>query len=192
MVPVHSPDLTSLINLTDEGFYEICRANPDIKFERSPGGNLIIMPPTGGGTGYRNSEVNADFVIWNRQKQLGKVFDSSTCFRLPNGGDRSPDVAWVMQARWDALTPEQQEKFPPLAPDFVLELMSPSDALAEARAKMEEYRSSGVLLGWLINRKLRRVWIYRPDAEVEVLENSSVLSGEDILPDFRLSMKVIW
>ena len=101
----YSPDLKSLLNLTDDQFYALCQANPDVKFERSRGGHLIIMPLTGDGTGYRNSEVNADFVIWNRQTQLGKVFDSSTCFQLPGGGDRSPDVAWVRQEGWQALTP---------------------------------------------------------------------------------------
>lgn len=187
-----SLDLKPLLNLTDEEFYDLCRANPEIKFERSRGGHLIIMPPTGGSIGYRNSEVNADLVIWNRQTQLGKVFDSSTCFRLPNGGDRSPDLAWVCQERWDALTPEQQEKFPPLAPDFVLELMSPSDALTDAQAKMEEYRNSGVRLGWLINPKQRCVWIYRQGKALEALDNPVTLSGEEVLPGFCLSTAVVW
>jgi Uma2 family endonuclease len=149
---------------------------------------------------YRNSELNADFVIWNRQIQLGKVFDSSTCFHLPGGsvGEassssfRSPDVAWVRQERWEELTPEQQEKFPPLAPDFVLELMSPSDVLAEAQAKMEEYRDSGVRLGWLIRRKQRRVWIYRPENATQLLDNPRILSGEEVLPGFSLNTKNIW
>ncbi|MDA0268636.1 MAG: Uma2 family endonuclease [Cyanobacteria bacterium] len=188
----YSPDLKPLLNLTEEQFYTLCQANPDIKFERNRRGNLILMAPTGGGTGYRNSELNADFVIWNRQTQLGKVFDSSTCFHLLGGSDRSPDIAWVRQECWEALTPEQQEKFPPLAPDFVLELMSPSDALAEAQAKMEEYRDSGVRLGWLLHRKLRRVWIYRPEQTTQLLENPERLSGEEILPGFSLNTRNIW
>lgn len=113
----------SIIELTDDQFYQLCRKNPDIKFERNAKGELIIIQATGGGTGKRNSEVNADFVIWNRQNQLGVCFDSSTCFKLLNGANRSPDVSWIRQDRWDALTPEQQEKFPPIAPDFVLELI---------------------------------------------------------------------
>lgn len=187
-----SSDLKSLLNLTNEQFYNLCQANPDVKFERSPAGHLIIMAPTGGGTGYRNSEVNADFVIWNRQTQLGKVFDSSTCFQLPNGGTRSPDVAWVQRDRWDALTPEQQEKFPPLAPDFVLELMSPSDSLAEAQAKMTEYQTSGVRLGWLINRKQCQVWVYRLGKAPEVLDRPIQLLGEDVLPGFELNTAILW
>ncbi|MFM7447383.1 MAG: Uma2 family endonuclease [Leptolyngbyaceae cyanobacterium] len=187
-----SSNLKSLLDLTHEQFYDLCRANPDVKFERSPAGHLIIMAPTGGGTGYRNSEINADFVLWNRQTQLGKVFDSSTCFQLPNGGDRSPDVAWVRQDRWDALTPEQQEKFPPLAPDCVLELMSPSDVLAEAQAKMEEYQNSGVRLGWLINRKQRQVWVYRLGEAPQCLDNPALLSGEGVLPGFQLNTSMLW
>jgi Uma2 family endonuclease len=186
------PDLKPLLNLTNEQFYLLCRANPDIKFERNRAGTLIIMAPTGGKTGYYNSELTADFVIWNRQTQLGKVFDSSTCFHLPGGGDRSPDVAWVRQERWDALTPEQQEKFPPLAPDFVLELMSPSDVFTEAQAKMEEYRDSGVCLGWLIQPTQKRVWIYRLAEPVQVLESPDTLSGQDVLPGFNLSTKILW
>lgn len=187
-----SPDLKSLLNLTDEQFYELCRTNPEIKFERTPGGSLLIMAPTGGETGNRNSEINAEFVLWNRQTQLGKVFDSSTCFKLPRGGDRSPDLAWIRQDRWDALTPSQREKFPPIAPDFVMELMSPSDGLTESQAKMQEYWQSGVCLGWLIDRKQRQVWIYRSDAIPERLDDPEKLSGENILPGFQLNMALVW
>lgn len=130
-------NLNPIIELTDNQFYQLCRENPEIKFERNAAGELLIMPPTGGETGNRNSEINADFVIWNRQTQLDKVFDSSTCFKLPNGANRSPDVAWIRQERWNALTPEQKEKFPAIAPDFVLELMSPSDTLRETQEKMQ-------------------------------------------------------
>ncbi|MEM7063519.1 MAG: Uma2 family endonuclease [Cyanobacteria bacterium P01_B01_bin.77] len=185
-------DFGALTTLSDQQFYELCRAHPDVKFERTPGGYLLLMPPTGGETGNRNSEVNADFVIWNRQARLGKVFDSSTCFRLPGGGDRSPDVAWVLQERWDMLSPEEREKFPPLAPDFVLELMSPSDTLPETQAKMQEYIDSGVRLGWLINRKQRRVWIYRSGMDTQLLENPATLSGDDVLPGFSLDMVAVW
>ncbi|MHC5726712.1 MAG: Uma2 family endonuclease, partial [Nostoc sp.] len=154
-------NLNPIIQLTDNQFYQLCRENPEIKFERNAAGELLIMPPTGGETGNRNSEINADFVFWNRQTKLGKVFDSSTCFKLPNGANRSPDVAWIRKDRWDALTPEQKEKFPAIAPDFVLELMSPSDSLRETQAKMPEYIDNGVKLGWLINPKTRYVEIYR-------------------------------
>ncbi|MBW4575783.1 MAG: Uma2 family endonuclease [Aphanothece sp. CMT-3BRIN-NPC111] len=181
-----------IIKLTDDQFYQLCRANPDVKFERNAKGELIIMPPTGGETGNRNVEIAADFVIWNRQTKLGKVFDSSTCFKLPNDADRSPDVSWIQQERWDALTPEQKEKFPPIAPNFVLELMSPTDSLKETQSKMQEYMDNQVRLGWLINRKTRQVEIYRLGQRVEVLESPTELSGEDVLPGFVLNMQIVW
>lgn len=185
-------NLKPIVQLTDEQFYRLCRANPDLKFERNASGGLIILAPTGGETGSYNSEINADFVIWNRQTKLGKVFDSSTCFRLPNGASRSPDVAWIQQQRWNSLSPEEQEQFPPIAPDFVLELMSPSDNLEDARAKMREYLNSGVRLGWLLNRKIRQVEIYRSGSEVEVLDSPGSVSGEEVLPGFVLNLNSIW
>ncbi|MBW4505593.1 MAG: Uma2 family endonuclease [Scytonematopsis contorta HA4267-MV1] len=184
--------LDPIIKLTEDQFYQLCQENPDMKLERNHKGELVIMPPTGGGTGKRNFEIATDFGIWNRQSQLGICFDSSTCFKLPNGGDRSPDVAWVKKERWDALTPEKQEKFPPIAPDFVLELMSPSDILKDVQNKMQEYMDAGVKLGWLLDRKTHRVEIYRQGRGVEVLENPTQLSGEDVLPGFILNLQVVW
>lgn len=184
--------LEPVIHLTDEQFYELCRGNPDLKFERSAKGELIIMPPTGGETGTYNSEINADLVIWNRQTRLGKVFDSSTCFKLPNGANRSPDVAWIAIDRWNSLTQEQQRKFPPIAPDFVLELLSPTDSLEKTQAKMQEYLDNGVRLGWLIDRDNRTVEIYRIDRSVEQLTEPKQLFGEEVLPEFVLEMQDVW
>lgn len=184
--------LKPIIDLTDEQFYQLCRANPDVKFERNAQGKIIIMAPTGGVTGNRNVEISADFVIWNRQSKLGIVFDSSTCFKLPNGANRSPDVAWLRQDRWEALTPAQQASFPPIAPDFVLELMSPSDTLPETSAKLQEYLANGVRLGWLIDRKTRRVEVYRSGQPVEVLDAPTHLAGEDVLPGFILTLAAVW
>jgi Uma2 family endonuclease len=181
-----------IIQLSDDQFYQLCRNNPEIKFERNSKGEIIIVPPTGGGTGKRNAETNADFVIWNRKYKLGEVFDSSTCFKLPNGANGSPDVSWISNQRWNTLTTEQKEKFPPIAPDFVLELMSPTDSLKLTQAKMQEYMGNGVKLGWLINRKLRQVEIYRLGQPVEILENPTQILGEDILPEFILDLQMIW
>ncbi|MDF5716233.1 MAG: Uma2 family endonuclease [Rhizonema sp. NSF051] len=185
-------NLNSIIKLTDDQFYQLCRNNPEMKFERNAKEELIIMSPTGGATGKRNIEIGADFVIWNRQRKLGVCFDSSTCFKLANGANRSPDVSWIKQERWDTLTLEQQEKFPPIAPDFILELMSPSDTLKEAQDKMKEYIDNQVRLGWLIDRKNRRVEIYRQGKDVEVLESPTELSGEDVLPGFILNLHAVW
>ncbi|MDZ8109531.1 MAG: Uma2 family endonuclease, partial [Nostoc sp. DedQUE12a] len=181
--------LNSIIQLTDNQFYQLCRENPEIKFERNAAGELLIMSPTGGETGNRNFEISVEFGIWNRQTQLGICFDSSTCFKLPKGANRSPDVAWIKKERWDALTPEQKEKFPPIAPDFVLELMSPSDSLRETQEKMQEYIDNKVKLGWLINPKMRQVEIYRLGQPVEILTTPQELSGEDVLPGFILNLQ---
>ena len=178
--------------ITDEQFYQLCAANRELKLERTAKGDLIIMPPTGGGTGKRNSDINLDLGLWNRQTQLGIVFDSSTCFKLPNGGERSPDAAWISLAKWEALTLEQQEKFPPICPDFIIELRSPSDSLKPLQDKMQEYMDNGCRLGWLINRQNRQVEIYRQGQEKQTLENPSTLSGEDILPGFILNLQLIW
>ncbi len=185
-------NLDSAIDLSDDQFYQLCRNNPDLKFERTAHGELIIMPPTGGETGRRNSNLIIDIGIWNRKTQLGQVFDSSTCFKLPNGADRSPDVSWIQQTRWDALTPEQKEKFPPICPDFVIELMSPSDTLKGVKAKMQEYMDNGAKLGWLLNRKDRQVEIYRANQAVEILQSPTSLSGEAVLPGFILDLGSIW
>ena len=117
------------VNLTDEQFYQLCITNSEIQVERTPEGALILMSPVGGYSGNQELELGGELYIWNRQTKLGKVFSSSTIFRLPNGGDRSPDAAWVELSRWEALPPEQRRKFSPIAPDFVIELRSPSDSL---------------------------------------------------------------
>ncbi|MFP5275404.1 Uma2 family endonuclease [Coleofasciculus sp.] len=181
-----------IFQLTQEQFYHLCRVNPNVKFERNAKGELIIVSPTGGETGKRNAKLTTRFCVWNEQRNLGEIFDSSTCFHLPNGANRSPDVAWIQKQRWDALTEEQKEKFPPIAPDFVLELMSPSDTLPETKAKMQEYMENQVRLGWLLYRPTRRVEIYRQGQTVEILENPTQLSGEDVLPGFILDLQIVW
>jgi Uma2 family endonuclease len=180
------------IDLTDEQFFQLCQNNPDVRFERTASGELIIMPPTGSITSDRNSDLNYQLRGWNRKNKLGKTFDSSGGFKLPNGAERSPDASWVKIERWDALTQEEKERFAPLCPDFVVELMSPRDNLEKTRAKMREYMENGASLGWLINRKQQQVEIYRQNQEVEILESPQTISGEDILPGFVLDMAEIW
>ncbi|MDY6785450.1 MAG: Uma2 family endonuclease [Cyanobacteriota bacterium] len=180
------------IPLTDEQFFQFCQDNRDLKFERNANGDLIIMTPTGGETSNRNVEIAYQVQAWSRQNNLGIAFDSSGGFRLPNGADRSPDAAWVRRERWDALTSEQQTRFVPLCPDFVIELRSKSDTLAQLRRKMAEYRDNGTHLGLAIDRVSRTVEIYRPAQEVEVLNNPTTIGGEDVLPGFVLTMAPIW
>lgn len=185
-------DLSPVVNLTREQFYRICDANPERKLERSPSGELIVMAPTGGETGYRNSELNLDVGLWNRQSKAGIVCDSSTGFSLPNGGDRSPDVSWIPLEKWENLTPEQRKGFLPLCPDFVIELLSPSDSWQLGTAKMAEYQANGCRLGWLLDPKNKRVGIYRGDRPVEILDAPDKLSGEDVLIGFELDLRFLW
>ncbi|NET01830.1 MAG: Uma2 family endonuclease [Sphaerospermopsis sp. SIO1G1] len=180
------------LQFTDDEFVEIVAANKDLRLELSHQGELIVMSPTGGETGNRNFEMYLDLGIWNRKHKLGKAFDSSTGFKLPNGATRSPDVSWIKIAKWNILTPEQRKKFLPLCPDFVIELVSESDDLAETQAKMREYISNGLLLGWLINPKTKQVEIYRQNQEVEILSNPQTLSEEDVLPGFILDLQPIF
>jgi len=183
------------VNLTDEQFYQLCIANEPWQLELTQTGELTIMPPTGGESGIRNSDINIELGVWNRQTKLGKVFDSSTEFKLPSGGYRCPDAAWVKLARWEALSKEEKKRFPPLCPDFVIELRSETDSLEKLRAKMREYQNNGALLGWLIDPQTPLVEIYRYGKDVEVLnfdfDNPPKLSGEDILPGFILDLQII-
>ncbi|MEH2295222.1 Uma2 family endonuclease [Nostoc sp.] len=187
-----SPSTLKLkIDLTDEQFFQMCQKNRDYRFERTASGELLIIPPTGSDTGNRNFDIVVELGIWNKQTKLGKGFDSSSGFTLPNGAERSPDVSWVKIERWNALTPEQQEKFAPICPDFVVELRSRTDSLKELQEKMQEYIENGAQLGWLIDRKNKRVEIYRPGKNVEILDNPTSLSGENVLPGFVLDLRQI-
>ncbi len=181
-----------VINLTDDQFFEFCQINRDLRIERTATGELLIMPPTGSETGGRNFNLNGQLFVWTEQDGTGTGFDSSTGFTLPNGAKRSPDAAWVNLERWNALTPKLQEAFAPIAPDFVVELRSKSDALTDLQAKMQEYIDNGVRLGWLIDRKQRRVYIYRPGVAVEQLDNPETVSGDPELPGFVLKLGQIW
>ena len=174
------------VHLTDEQFYQLCINNPDLAIERTAKGVLVFMSPVGGDSGNREIELGIDLGNWNRQTQRGKVFSSSTLFKLPGGGDRSPDAAWVELSRWQSLTPEQRQKFPPIAPDFVLELRSRTDDLETLQEKMQEYMDSGVRLGWLFNPQDQQVEIYRQGQAKEVRSLPTELSGEEVLPGFVL------
>lgn len=176
------------VHLTDEQFYQLCIHNPEWNIEQNAKGALIVMSPVGGESGEREADYIIDLGNWNRQTQLGKVFSSSTIFRLPNGGSRSPDAAWIELSRWQALTPEQRKKFPPIAPDFVIELRSATDHLTTLQEKMQEYLESGVRLSWLLNPQDQQVEIYRQGQEKEVRSLPTLLSGETVLPGFELQV----
>ncbi len=185
------PILKLKIDLSDEQFFEVCQTNRNYRFERTASGEVLIMTPSGSETDRRNVKITTQLDIWNEQNHLGEVFGPSAGFKLPNGADRSPDASWVKAERWNALTPEQQEKFAPICPDFVLELRSPSDSLKELQEKMQEYIANGAQLGWLMDRKNKRVEIYRPGKDVEILDNPASLLGENVLPGFVLHLQQI-
>ncbi len=182
-------NLKPTVDLTDDQFYELCRNNPDIRFEKTAKGELIIMPPTGGETGNRNFSLLGQLWFWVEEDGTGLGFDSSTAFKFPNGATRSPDAAWVKRDRWEALTAREKERFPPITPDFVVELRSRTDELEDVRQKMQEYIANGVRLGWLLNPQDHQVEIYRPGKPVEVLLAPATLSGEEVLPGFVLVLK---
>lgn len=184
--------LPNSLKLDDEQFLLLVRANTDLRMERSAQGDLMVMSPTGSEGGRRKAEMCADLTLWNRRADLGVVFDSSTGFRLPNGAIRSPDSAWVVQAKWDALTLEQRKGFAPVCPDFVLELASETDDIEDLRAKMQEYLSNGCRLGWLVDPRSQQVEIYRLGKPVEVLQSPRSLSGEEVLPGFLLDLQTLF
>jgi Uma2 family endonuclease len=178
--------------MTDDEFYEFCLLNDQVKFERDAFGKIIIMPNTGGITGIRNSDLIIDLGIWNRKHKLGQLFDSSTAFRLPSSAVRSPDAAWISNERWNTLTLEEQTKFPPLCPEFVIELMSNSDDLKDAVEKMHKWIDNGCQLAWLIFPKGEEVRIFRANGTVDLIVGfDKTLSGENILPDLVFDLSFL-
>ena len=177
--------------MDDDAFYDFCRQNEHLKFERNPDGTIIAMPNTGGRTGIRNSVIIFKLYGWS-ESFGGLVFDSSTAFKFPNGATRSPDAAWISNERWQTLTDSQQEKFPPIAPDFIVELMSATDSLNSAKEKMQEYIVNGVVLGWLINTRQEEVLIYRADGTISKHTNfDQPITGEDVLPGFEFNLRLL-
>ncbi|MBI3798143.1 MAG: Uma2 family endonuclease [Deltaproteobacteria bacterium] len=180
------------VKLTEEQFALLCQENRDFRFELTAQQELVIMPPAGAETGWRNGRFTYRLIAWSDVDGTGLAFDSSAGFTLPNGAIRSPDAAWVKRDRWDALTQEQREKFAPLCPDFVVELRSRTDRLADLQEKMQEYMDNGARLGWLLDPLDKRVHVYRPDQPVEVIDNPDTLSGDPVLPGFVLLVRELW
>ncbi|HXG92399.1 MAG TPA: Uma2 family endonuclease [Blastocatellia bacterium] len=180
------------VGLTEEQFLRLCRDNPEINFELSAEGELIIMPPTGMITGNRNSRLTRRVDEWAEKDGTGVAFDSSTLFTLPNGAKRSPDASWIKRERLEALSEEEKQGFAPICPDFVVELPSPSDHLSTLQKKMDEYIENGARLGWLLDPIDRRVHIYRPGHEPEILDDPETISGEPVLTGFVLNLREMW
>jgi Uma2 family endonuclease len=179
-------------SMTTEQFYEFCQANRDLRIERTASGEVVVMPPAFSDTGNRNGKIAQQLGAWTDRDGTGEAFDSSTGFTLSNSAIRSPDVSWIKLERWNALTEQQKASFAPICPDFIIELRSKSDTLKGLQAKMQEYIDNGALLGWLIDRQSQKVYIYRPNQEVEILDNPEAVSDDRILPGFVLQMAKIW
>ena len=179
-------------SISDRALEQLCRENPDLRFETDKDGKLIIMSPTGSLTGEKNADLIYQVQSWNRQYKLGKVFDSSTGFNLSNGAVRSPDVSWIANERWNRLTEKQKRGFAPIDPDFVIELMSPTDDLLTTQQKMNEYLSCGVKLGWLINPNDKQVEIYCISQGKQIINHPNSLSGEEILPGLSVDLTEIF
>ena len=183
-----------LTYMDDDMIAEFSALNDDLRIERTAKGEIILMPPTHGDTGHRNADITTDFAIWAREDDRGRYYDSSTGFTLPNGALRSPDTSWVLKSRFDALTQEERSGYISICPDFVIELRSASDGLGMVQDKMREYMDNGAILGWLIDpmSNPKRVHIYRPQAEVRILDEPDEISGEPELPGFTLNLRRIW
>jgi Uma2 family endonuclease len=180
------------LRMSEDDFFDFCAANRDLRIERTAEGDILIMPPAGGETGDANAEITTQLRIWAKRDRTGRTFDSDTGFTLPNGAMRAPDACWILKTRWNGLPKDDRKRFTHICPDFVIELKSPSDTVSSLQTKMEEYIQNGARLGWLIDPDRRRVHVYRPDREVEVLKNPSAVSGDPELPGFTLELAEIW
>jgi Uma2 family endonuclease len=178
--------------MTDDQFFDFCQLNRHFRIERNQIGDLFIMSPTGSETEERNFNLNGQLWIWTKQDGTGVGFGSSGGFTLPNGAVRSPDAAWIKRTKWEIIPADKRKKFAPICPEFVVELRSENDSLSTLKEKMQEYIDNGTQLAWLIDRKQRKVFIYRPNCGVEELDNPQTLTGEDILPGFVLHLSEIW
>jgi len=180
-----------IVNGGEEEFFQFCQANSELRIERSADGEIIVISPAGGYASFQSLKVASDLFAWATKDGSGIAFNSSGGFILPNGAMRSPDAAWVRLSRLRALSPREKQRFIPLCPDFLIEVASPSDEAAELRRKMEEYRSVGLQLGWLILPESRQVEIYTP-AGIETLISPEAISGDPVLPGFTLQLALIW
>jgi len=178
--------------MDEEEYFEFCARNPELRIERNARGEIIIMPPAGAETAFRNSDLTAQLAMWSRRDGRGRAFDSNVEYILPNGAALSPDASWVLSSRLEQFSKEQKKRFLPLCPDFVVELISPTDRLPRAREKMRQWIDNGAALGWLIDADRRTVYVYRPAREPEELVNIDHVNGEGIVEGFRLELGDIW
>ena len=191
MITLFVPEMA--VPADDSKFREICARNPENRVERTKNGEILIMAPTGGETGFLNLELGRIFGNWNKKKKLGRVFDSSTAFRLPSSAIRSPDISFLSMEKWEKLSPKERSEFPPICPDFAAEIRSKSDSLIELQKKMEEWMENGCLLAWLLDIPEKKVYICRPSKEPELRAGEKILlSGEDVLPGLEFYLHELY
>jgi Uma2 family endonuclease len=190
--PPISVQLSPVVPMTQDQFFDFCQLNEDKRFERTAEGELIIMAPSGGESGFQDLSVSAQLYNWTRQTGKGKASGPSGGFILPSGANRAPDAAWLSPEQMASLTSEERKKFLPLCPFFLIEVKSPSDALKKLQAKMDEYLANGCRLGWLIDPETKQVHVYRPGRAVELLDHPQTVSGEPELPGFVLDLDPVW
>lgn len=173
-------------------FEKICLDNGDMRIEMSKEGEIFIMPPTQSETSEKNADIIIQLGSWAKKDKSGKVYESSGGFILPNGAVRSPDACWILMERLGKLSEKERHGFMNICPDFVIELRSSSDSLPKLKTKMLEYMKNGAKLGWLIDAVKSKVYIYRQNKTVEILDNPLTLSGEDVLKGFELDLSEIF
>jgi Uma2 family endonuclease len=178
--------------MTDEQFYQFCVLNHELRIERTADKYIVVMPPTNSDTGHRNFNLTVKFGIWNETTKLGKGFDSSTGFKLPNGAERAPDLAWIRNERWAQVNEVQRKRFAPICPDFVVEIRSGDQNMTALKQKMEEYMSCGCRLGWLVDPQHRETRVYFENGDIHTVPFADLLSGGDVLPGFSLRMADVW
>jgi Uma2 family endonuclease len=189
----HGHGLLRLPRMTSEEFWNFCQDNPTLQVERNAEGDIVLMAPSDGWTESRNLVLATHLYLWNEGLAVpGIAFGSSAGFILPNGAERSPDATWISNENWNSVPEVLRQRFPQISPDFVIEVMSPSDRLKDAKIKMEEYRSNGVRLGWLIDRKKRTVYVYRPGEDIVEYHDPQNLSGDPELPGFTADLQKVF
>ena len=187
-------NIPQIDTFSDDELYMFCRANPELRIERNEKGQIVIMPPTGIETSFRNSDLVTEINIWNRKTRLGRVSDSNGGYTLSDSSMRAPDVAWISNERLSTVSSSELKKFAHVCPDFVIELMSESDELTDLKEKMNKWLLNGVRLGWLIDPKRGQTYIYRAvkGEDVGVILFSEILSGEEVLPELEIRLTNIF
>jgi Uma2 family endonuclease len=178
--------------MTDEELFRFCGANEMLRVERDANGELILMSPSGLEGDAANAEITTDLKIWTRQDGRGQSFGSNGGFTLPDGSMLSPDGAWLSWERWNALAPAERKRFGHVVPEFVIELRSESDSLAELHEKMKTWIANGVELAWLVDPKRKVVEIYRPGEQPEIHEQPTSVQGDGPVAGFELVMARVW